>query len=344
MATVDNQDFSMQYDSALGIAKAIDDKRLDFNGMCETLKSLVDSLDGQWEGKAQYEFQTAYKKLKSKLSVISKTMEAYSKEIRTTVQSEQETEEESSGFFDWLSFVWSGNAAQSGSRDRGNHPNGPSKRGTRREGMQNTKNETKPKSNQKQETQNKKTDDSTPNNTTEKTSEPTKKELTYQQKVQMVNTAVPIGEPQYKDWCTGCSRATLIQRKQALEGRQPQFSKEREDTQNPNSCWDYKYTDEAGYSYQIKSEVGVLSQEKMMEMLEKHPEGIMIYKESSPMHAILITHYEKEGDHVQFYAYDPVNSRGDMGSDKKRVVKFEDTWHYSEGGRLDNYQRYSYIE
>lgn len=102
MATVDNQDFSMQYDSALGIAKAIDDKRLDFNGMCETLKSLVDSLDGQWEGKAQYEFQTAYKKLKSKLSVISKTMEAYSKEIRTTVQSEQETEEESSSGFDWL--------------------------------------------------------------------------------------------------------------------------------------------------------------------------------------------------------------------------------------------------
>lgn len=154
MATVDNQDFSMQYDSALGIAKAIDDKRLDFNGMCETLENLVDSLDGQWEGKAQYEFQTAYKNLKSKLSLISKTMEAYSTEIRTAVQSEQDTEEESSGFFDWLSLVWSGNAAQSGSRDRGNHPNGPSKRGTRREGMQNTKNETKPKSNhaQKQET------------------------------------------------------------------------------------------------------------------------------------------------------------------------------------------------
>lgn len=326
MATANLPDVSMTYSSALDIAKAIDDKRLDFNGMRGTLDNLVDTLNGQWEGAAQREFLTAYDKLKPKLKLISETMERYSKEIRTVVNEQQETEKESSTKFKGID-AWFGAAATSGLRDRGKKPEGSSTRETRKQG-----------------TQNKKTDDSTTNNTTKKASEPTKKELTYQQKVQMVNKAVPIGEPQYKNWCTGCSRATLIQRKQALEGRQPQFSKEREDTQNPDSYWNYKYTDEAGYSYQIKSEEGVLSQEKMMEMLEKHPEGIMIYKESSPMHAILITHYEKEGDHVQFYAYDPVNSRGDMGSNKKRIVKFEDTWHYSAGGRLDNYQRYSYIE
>ena len=91
MTTADiKQDVAMTYSSALDIAKVIDDKRLDFNGMCDTLDNLIDDLNGQWQGTAQYEFMTAYGKLKPKLKLISSVMEQYSKEIRAVVSAQQE--------------------------------------------------------------------------------------------------------------------------------------------------------------------------------------------------------------------------------------------------------------
>lgn len=99
MATANLPDVSMTYSSALDIAKAIDDKRLDFNGMRGTLDNLVDTLNGQWEGAAQREFLTAYDKLKPKLKLISDTMERYSQEIRATVKAEREADATSSTGF-----------------------------------------------------------------------------------------------------------------------------------------------------------------------------------------------------------------------------------------------------
>ena len=90
MTTADIKDVSMTYSSALEIAKAIDDKRLDFNGMRDTLDHVVDSLSEEWEGAARREFLTAYNKLKPKLKTISETMERYSAEIKTTVAAEEE--------------------------------------------------------------------------------------------------------------------------------------------------------------------------------------------------------------------------------------------------------------
>lgn len=102
MTTADIKDVSMTYSSALEIAKAIDDKRLDFNGMRGTLDNLVDTLNGQWEGAAQREFLTAYNKLKPKLKLISKVLEEYSAAIRTAVTNEQEQEKHAAGLFSRL--------------------------------------------------------------------------------------------------------------------------------------------------------------------------------------------------------------------------------------------------
>lgn len=134
MTTADIKDVSMTYSSALEIAKAIDDKRLDFNGMRGTLDNLIDRLNGQWEGTAQREFLTAYNKLKPKLKLISETMERYSREIRMTVKAEQETDATSSTDFRGLD-AWFMQGAMIGALDRGKQSNGPSLKGTRKEGM-----------------------------------------------------------------------------------------------------------------------------------------------------------------------------------------------------------------
>ena len=100
MATANIKDVSMTYSSVLDIARAIDNKRLDFNGMCGTLKNLVDNLSNQWEGTAKREFLTAYNKIEPKLKLISETMEQYSKEIRKAVSEEQQQDALTAGTFD----------------------------------------------------------------------------------------------------------------------------------------------------------------------------------------------------------------------------------------------------
>lgn len=138
MATANIQDVTMTYSSALEIAKAIDDKRLDFNGMRGTLDNLVDRLNGQWEGTAQREFVTAYNKLKPKLKLISETMERYSQEIRAAVKAEQEADSTSGTGFKSLD-SWFGLPVFPGSLERGKLPSYPSQRGIRKEGTQEKK-------------------------------------------------------------------------------------------------------------------------------------------------------------------------------------------------------------
>lgn len=120
MITADIKDVSMTYSSALEIAKAIDNKRLDFNGMRGTLENLVDSLSGQWEGTTQREFLTAYNKLKLKLKLISETMERYSKEIRAVVAAEEDQDKTSSTEFKGIDYWFRpiGNSSEPAKNDK----------------------------------------------------------------------------------------------------------------------------------------------------------------------------------------------------------------------------------
>ena len=120
MITADIKDVSMTYSSALEIAKAIDNKRLDFNGMRGTLENLVDSLSGQWEGTTQREFLTAYNKLKPKLKLISETMERYSKEIRAVVAAEEDQDKTSSTEFKGIDYWFRpiGNSSEPAKNDK----------------------------------------------------------------------------------------------------------------------------------------------------------------------------------------------------------------------------------
>lgn len=135
MTTADIKDVSMTYSSALEIAKAIDDKHLDFIGMRGTLDNLVDRLNGQWEGTAQREFLTAYNKLKPKLKLISETMERYSKEIRATVKAEQEADAGAAtsfrGLDSWFgASIVSTSATSVGAVTSASHLNLPGRSGT----------------------------------------------------------------------------------------------------------------------------------------------------------------------------------------------------------------------
>ena len=104
MTMADIKDVSITYSSALEIARAIDDKRLNFNGMCGTLENLVDDLSNQWVGVSQREFLAAYNKLKPKLKLISSTMERYSNEIRAAMAAEEEQDKKSSSGFKEINY------------------------------------------------------------------------------------------------------------------------------------------------------------------------------------------------------------------------------------------------
>lgn len=86
----------MGYNSVTGLAKEISSIQKDFDTMCSGLYALIESLDGQWEGAAQKEFMTAYKKLKPKLKNVSTTLERYTSSINNVFSSELEADKQSS--------------------------------------------------------------------------------------------------------------------------------------------------------------------------------------------------------------------------------------------------------
>jgi hypothetical protein len=70
--------------------------------------------------------------------------------------------------------------------------------------------------------------------------------------------------------------------------------------------------------------------QKIIELLEKHPEGIVIYcNYPGGQHAIVLTEYDGE----TFYACDSVNVRD--SEEKKNPVKLEDTYLFSKLGSVD---------
>lgn len=83
---------SMDYSAMGNLAKEVTSMNQDFQEMINNLASLVESLDGQWQGKAQVEFAVAYSKLKPKLDTVSEVLQNYATEINNAAAAEQDVE------------------------------------------------------------------------------------------------------------------------------------------------------------------------------------------------------------------------------------------------------------
>lgn len=94
----------MEYSSMEALADEVDNIQKDFLSMCKDLDTLVESLEGQWQGTAQKEFAVAYSKLRPKLTEIGNVLEKYTKAIKQTVTNEEETEIKSATVNEGLNF------------------------------------------------------------------------------------------------------------------------------------------------------------------------------------------------------------------------------------------------
>lgn len=92
MSTANIDNFSMDYSAMGNLAKEVTAMNKDFQDMITNLATLVESMDGQWQGKAQVEFAAAYSKLKPKLDTISEVLQNYATEINNAASSEQDVE------------------------------------------------------------------------------------------------------------------------------------------------------------------------------------------------------------------------------------------------------------
>ena len=82
----------MDYAAMTNLANAVANLRTEIDEMSTDLDSLVNSLDGQWVGKAQVEFAASYKKLKPQIQEIGNTLEEFSKQVNSASNLTQETD------------------------------------------------------------------------------------------------------------------------------------------------------------------------------------------------------------------------------------------------------------
>ena len=149
----------------------------------------------------------------------------------------------------------------------------------------------------------------------------------YRALVEKANTAGP-GEKQKADLCTFASMATILRRKQALEGKDLTFTRDSVRSENPRMVYAHEYSAN-GSTYKIKTDTAPLTGERMRALLDEHPEGVWVYDTGYP-HAIVITDYEINADGtIQFFADDPVNNASTWRPTGR--VKLEDTWFFDDG-------------
>lgn len=145
------------------------------------------------------------------------------------------------------------------------------------------------------------------------------------------------GIQQIGDKCTSCALTTLIRRRQVVEGQDPNASfNEVRKYLGGSFKWENKKTDTIPYSTKYISKSGILKshdsvQDYIIEMLDKHPEGVEIYcNYGSGKHAIVISDYEVLPDgSIKFYAYDPSGNGSDYRTER---IPLEDTWLYKKCG------------
>jgi WXG100 family type VII secretion target len=95
---------SMDYSAMGNLANEVTAMNREFQDMITNLATLVDSLDGQWQGKAQVEFAAAYSKLKPKLDTISEVLQNYATEINNVVIREQDMESLNKSLFNPVNY------------------------------------------------------------------------------------------------------------------------------------------------------------------------------------------------------------------------------------------------
>lgn len=93
-------DFSMSYSAMKQLISEITGLHETFETMCNNLDSLVNSLDGQWQGAAQKEFAAAYSKLRPKLKAIGEMLGKYPAAISNVSGQEAETEASNASLFE----------------------------------------------------------------------------------------------------------------------------------------------------------------------------------------------------------------------------------------------------
>lgn len=201
-----------------------------------------------------------------------------------------------------------------------------------------------------------------------KTEEP--KELSpyeqYRVKADAAETAVPIGQKQEKErsgsgLCTYSATTTLLQRRQAVDGYDVTFTfgdvhrvnggsgQVDPDGVWPDSsfAWGRSYTADSGETYQMR-EFEARDEESIKKLLDKHPEGIVVWSPSSGgyNHAIVITDYEiNENGAMQFFADDPVRDRqylnGEycskgtiVGREEAGRIPIDNTWLAEVNGNI----------
>lgn len=94
----------MNYSSMNDLARQVSALQQNFDTMRSELNSLVESLDGEWQGKAQKEFAAAYGKLKPKLETISEVLQQFSTEVLNATIQESELEQQSAAANEQKSF------------------------------------------------------------------------------------------------------------------------------------------------------------------------------------------------------------------------------------------------
>lgn len=85
-------DVIQEYGSLKGLAAEIRSIKQDFEEMCANLNTLVDSLDGEWQGKAQTEFSSSYLTLKDKLQAMSEALRNFSDAVELTALNTSEAD------------------------------------------------------------------------------------------------------------------------------------------------------------------------------------------------------------------------------------------------------------
>ena len=90
-------DVSMTFHSLEDLSREIGNIQADFDNMRTGFDSLVQSLDGLWQGAAQKEFAVAYDKLKPKLATVSEVLSKYSEEISGAAKKQRTLDAEGGG-------------------------------------------------------------------------------------------------------------------------------------------------------------------------------------------------------------------------------------------------------
>lgn len=172
----------------------------------------------------------------------------------------------------------------------------------------------------------------------------------YRREADRIVDEVPVGQKQETErsssgLCTYSATTTLLQRRQARDGKNVTFTfgdvhrvnggsgKVDSDGIWPNSSFAFgrTYVADGGESYTMDYRNGAIKESLVVELLNAHPEGIMIYSPSygGYNHAIAITDYELNPDgSIQFYADDPVNNNSSKWMSGR--VPLEKTWLYSQ--------------